>query len=347
MYPLLSYADNLQPAMCNNGGAMRRMRMFPHFAIIPATLPLMAALVLAQTQPQSAQPSQSNTADATELVLQGQTLSNDGKLDAAMALYQRALEMAPNLYAAQLYMGVALDLQGKYDEARRYLAKAIQLASDQQAIQALRVMAVSYAFQCNTAKAGEYEKRAFDLQDTWKKYADAANTADELARIYLECGDLNDALEWYQEGHETALKNPAITPADKDLWEFRWQAAMARISARRGEAAQAQQHLAAAKAILDKNDNKDQMRFYPYLEGYVALFGGDYKTAIADLQKAEQRDPFVLSLLAQAYEKSGDKTQAVECYKKVLTIYMHNPSNAFARPLAEQKLAALASSQAQ
>jgi hypothetical protein len=49
-----------------------------------------------------------------------------------------------------------------------------------------------------------------------------------------------------------------------------------------------------------------------------------------------------LSLSAQAYEKSGDKAQAIEYYKKVLTINLHNPSNAFARPLAKEKLAALA-----
>jgi len=44
-------------------------------------------------------------------------------------------------------------------------------------------------------------------------------------------------------------------------------------------------------------------------------------------------------MLAQAYEKSGDKAKATEYYKAVLTIYSHNPTNAFARPLAQQKLA--------
>ena len=79
------------------------------------------------------------------------------------------------------------------------------------------------------------------------------------------------------------------------------------------------------------------MRFYPYLSGYVAFYLGDYKTAIAELQKADQKDPFVLSLLAQAYEKSGDKAQALDYYRKVLTINSHSPTNAFARPLAKRK----------
>ena len=99
-----------------------------------------------------------------------------------------------------------------------------------------------------------------------------------------------------------------------------------------------QQHVAAAKAILDKGGNPEQARFYPYLTGYVALYLSDYKTAIADLTKADQRDPFILVLLAQAYEKSGDKEQATGYYRKVLTVNTHNPTNAFARPLAKKKL---------
>jgi len=277
-----------------------------------------------------------------ELVKQGEQLAKDGQADNAIALYERALQLDPDLYQAQLLLGAALDLQGKYPEARQHLSKAIELAPDQNAAQPLRVMAVSYAFECNTDKAAEYERRAFDLQYNWKKYSDAAGTADELARIYLECGDLDNAFQWYQTGHLTALRNPDITAAEKDLWEFRWEAALARIAARKSQADKAKQHLAAAKAILDKNDNPDQVRFYPYLAGYVALYTGDYKAAIAELQKADQKDVFVVSLLAQAYEKSGDKTQAIEYYKKILTFNTHNPTNAFARRLAKQKLAILA-----
>jgi tetratricopeptide (TPR) repeat protein len=278
-----------------------------------------------------------------DLIKQGQKLGNEGKADEAKALFARALQIDPDSYQAQLYMGVALDLDAEYDDARKHLAKAIELAPDQQAVQPLRVMAVSYAFQCNTDKAAEYERRAFDLQYNWKKYADAAATADELARIYLECGDYDNAFQWYQTGHLTALKNPDIKPAEKDLWEFRWEAALARIAARKGQGEQARQHLAAAKAILDKNANPDQVPFYPYLAGYVALYGGDYKTAIADLEGANQKDVFVLSLLAQAFEKSGDKARALEYYKKILAVNAHNPVTAFARPLAKKKLAELGS----
>jgi tetratricopeptide (TPR) repeat protein len=44
----------------------------------------------------------------------------------------------------------------------------------------------------------------------------------------------------------------------------------------------------------------------------VALYRGDYQTALEDLQKANQNDPFIQSLIGQTYEKLGDKEKAME-----------------------------------
>ena len=170
-------------------------------------------------------------------------------------------------------------------------------------------------------------------------YIGAAEISNELARIYLESGNTIDAYKWYKSGYETAQRKTDLTDADKNLWLFRWEHAQARIAARRGKAEEAQQHVAAAKSALDKANNPDQARFFPYLTGYVAFYTGDYKTAIADLQKADQRDPLILALLGESYEKSGDRSNAMDYYRKVLASNAHNPTNAFARPLAKKKLA--------
>ena len=317
--------------------------MRPRCSLFLLVLILWAASVLAQTNPQTPAPpsstpkSSAQTSEALELVEQGQKLNSEGKQDEALALYSRALQLLPDLYQAELASGVALDLEGKYQQARVHLAKAIALATPEQKIQALRTMGISYAFSHDPSEAAKYDQQAFDAQYGEKKFDDAAGTANELARIYLESGDVDNAFQWYQTGHLTALLKPNMTPAEKDLWEFRWESALARIRARQDRKDEAQKHLAAAKALLDKGTNPDQVRFYPYIAGYVAFYGGDYKTAIVELQKGDQKDVFVLSLLAQAYEKSGDKAKAMEYYKQVLTINAHNPGNAFARPLAEQK----------
>ena len=276
---------------------------------------------------------------ALDLVKQGEKLNSEGKQDEALALYRQALEMSPNLYEAHLASGAALDLKGNYDDARQHLTKAIELAPADKKQQALRSTAFSYAFEGNAGEAAKFEQQVLDARMSAHDFIGAAETANELARIYLESGDTANAFKWYQSGYETAQRKPDLSEADKNLWLFRWENAQARIAARQGKADEARQHVAAAKAALDKANNPDQARFFPYLTGYVAFYTHDYKAAVADLQEGDQRDPFILLLLAQAYEKSEDRSQAMEYYRKVLAINTHNPTNAFARPIAKKKLA--------
>jgi len=279
--------------------------------------------------------------DPAQLVAQGQKLNTDGNQAAALALYERALQANPHLVDAHVAAAVALDLEGHYAEARTHLDDAIaSAAADSIRARALRTMAVSYAFTRNGDDAAKYERQVIDPALARQDFVGAADVDNELARIYLESGDLENGYKWYQTGHETALRKTTLTAAERDLWDFRWEHAQARISARRGQRDDAARHVAAAKAILDRGTNPDQARFFPYLTGYVALYLGDYTGAIADLQKADQHDPFILSLTAQAYEKMGDKTHAMDFYRQVLTINTHNPPNAFARPLAKQKVPA-------
>lgn len=249
-----------------------------------------AACSLAQTSPAQAA---SGQADATDLVKQARKLNSEGKQDEALAIYRQILQTSPDSFEANLGSGIALDLKGDYAEAHRYLAKAIEVAPPQAKPQALRSMAMSYAFGRKPDEAAKFERQVFDSNLAAQNFAGAAEIANELARIYLESGDTDNAFKWYQTGYQTSLRKPDMPGTEKNLWEFRWQHAQARIAARRGNREEAQKHVAAAKAALDKAANPDQARFYPYLTGYVAFYVGDYKTAIADLQQADQRDPFI------------------------------------------------------
>jgi tetratricopeptide (TPR) repeat protein len=293
----------------------------------------LATFAVAQPPQQGAGP-----AAAANPLAPGQKLISEGKLDDAIAFYQKALQASPTAWDAYLGMGAALDLKGDYSAARQEIQKGIDAAPANGKVRALRTMAVSYAFSGDANEAGKYEEQAYKLQFAANDFSGAAGTADEAARIYLENGDLENAQTWYAKGHSIALTDPKLTDADKDLWTFRWESAQARIAARRGNKAEAQQHLLAAKAALDKGTNPEQAQFVPYVEGYVAFYGGDYPTAISDLQKANQKDPFILVLMAQAYEKSGDQKNAMDYYHKVLQVYSHNPTGAFARPLAQRKV---------
>jgi tetratricopeptide (TPR) repeat protein len=312
----------------------------PYRALSFLLATLVVSLICLQTARAQAAPSASASSnDALSLVKQGQKLNGEGKQDDALKLYKQALEKSPDLYEAHLESGIALDLKGDYSAAREHLQKAIEVAPDDQKNRARRVMAFSYAFESNGAEAEKYEKQAFDSLLAKPDLEAAAGVANELARIKLESGDIDGATTWYKTGYDTAVRKTDMKEADKNLWAFRYAHAQARIAARRGQRDEAQKQVAAAKAALEKANNPDQAQFLPYLTGYVAFYAADYKTAIADLQKASQEDPFILMLLAQSFEKSGDSARAKEYYGKVMANNGHGPTNAFARPVAKKKLA--------
>src|ERR1700740_2943045 len=252
-----------------------------------------------------------------EFIKQGQQMMREGKLDEALALYRNTLQLSPNSVPANIAAGRVLDLLGQGEEARGYLAKATGVAEPpEQKAMARRAMAMSYAFEGNCKKVVQYEQQVFDYYGSVKDFFQQGEITDEAARVCIDSGDLDAAHQWYQIGQDTGLKEPDIKPARQDLWEFRWEHAQARIAARGGNQAEAQKHVAAAKSILDKGTNPEQAQFLPYLQGYVAFYGGDYKAALQELLKANQNDPFIQCMIAQTYEKLGDEQKASEFYLK-------------------------------
>lgn len=246
-----------------------------------------------------------------------------------------------------LRQATALDLEGKYADARQLIQKEIDSASDPRAkANAQRAMAMSYAFESNCKKTTEYEQmvmaywRTRESEDPKNAFYQQGEMANEAARVCIDSGDLDAAARLYKLGTELGLKEPGISDDRKALWEFRLAHAQARIAARRNQKADADKAIAAARAALDRMTDlkRQQEAFFPYLTGYVALYLGDYQKALSDLQKANQNDAFIQCLIAQTYEKLGDKDKAMEYYRKASGTRAHNPPAAYAVPLARKKL---------
>jgi tetratricopeptide (TPR) repeat protein len=308
-----------------------------------AILLLFAGVGFAQSTPQTSQP-QAPQASAqrgpSEEIKAARKLVDAGKYDEALAAFEKIAKADPKNWESHLGIGAVLDLKGDYAGAQKHFQEAIDIAPADFKPAGWRSMMLSYGFARDAKDAEKYGKQVFDYRQQKNDTDAAAEAANELARVLLESGDVNAAEKWYRIGHETALKKANLSPQERDLWDFRWESAQARVAARRGNKAEAQKHAAAGKAILDKGTNPEQAPFLPYLNGYVAYYAGDYKTAVDEFSKANPRDPFNLVMIAQAYEKLGDQAKAKEYYEKVLASNAHNPTNAYARPIAKQKVAA-------
>lgn len=292
-----------------------------------------AAPFLAQTPAQREQP---------EFIKEGQRLMREGKLEEALALYRETLKTTPLSLTANAAAGNVMDLMGRGEEARKYFQKAIDIADtpENKAV-AQRFMAMSYAFEGNCKKTVEFEQKVFEYQASVKDFYQQGEMADEAARVCIDSGDLDTAQKWYQLGHDVGLKEADIKPDRVDLWNFRWEHAQARIAGRRGNQAEAQKHVAAAKAIFEKGAIPQQAPFVRYLQGYVAFYGQDFKAALEYFLQANQNDPFIQCMMAQTYEKLSEKDKAIEAYRKAARATAHNPPAAYAVPFAKKRLASL------
>lgn len=308
-----------------------------------AALLIAATTLLAQAPQQRAQQIDPNS--PAGMAQQARRLASQGKLDEAWSMAEKAMQADPKNSDAHQAAGIVLDLQGKYAEAHKHLQEAVNTAvNDREKASARRSLAVSYFFERNAKGAEEAEKPLIDEDMAKKDYAGAADICNELGRLLLESGNYEGALKYYRMGHQ-ASKQADIPPEQHALWDWRWENAHARIMIRQGNKAEAQHDIEEGKKALEKTspeDQKAQAQYWPYLTGYVAFYSGDYDKAISDLKdasdKAGGRDPFILALLAQAYEKTGKKDDAMDLYKKIMTLNVHNPTGAYARPIAKKAL---------
>jgi tetratricopeptide (TPR) repeat protein len=277
--------------------------------------------------------------DPLKLVQQGRRLNTEGKQNDALALYEQALKVSPDLFEGHLASGIALDLLGRYAEARQHLTRAIALAPPEAKVNALDAMAVSFAFEGKADQGAPFYQQAFDLESA-ERPASAAEQANALGRLYLETGNTKSAARWYQTGYEMSRRQKDEPGSQLDLWRFRWLHAQARIAVREKRVTDANANRNAAKALVAATKSlSDQGPALAYLDGYLALYSGKPKTALAVLASADQTDPFVLMLQARASEKAGAAAGAKAFWRKVLELNGHSLQNAFARPAARKALA--------
>jgi tetratricopeptide (TPR) repeat protein len=161
--------------------------------------------------------------------------------------------------------GVRFDLEGKGSEARDAFQQAIDAAPTPAAkAAAQRAMAMSWAFEGNCKKTVEYEDMVIAYwQDQEKASPENAfyqqgEMADEAARVCIDGGDLQTAYDLYKKGRDLGLREPNISPARKDLWDYRWEHAQARIAARRGNKSEADRHVRAAQSVLEDMKQQDK-----------------------------------------------------------------------------------------
>lgn len=246
-----------------------------------------------------------------------------------------------------------LDSRGETSQARAIFEKLIASAPDPaQKAAAQRALAISYAFDGDCANAAKLEEQVIaywvtrESAEPQNAFYQQGEMANEAARVCIDSGDLASAEKYYRRGAELGLREPAPKTHPKSLWDFRLTHALARLAARRGDKSTAARYIADARKILDSDSSMAaaQERFFPYLQGYVALYTGDLTGADAAFAKTlatkgNENDAFFNYLAGETQELLGNQAKAKVYYQKAYDLATgHNPPGAFVRPHARKKL---------
>lgn len=247
-----------------------------------------------------------------------------------------------------------LDVEGRTAEARAIMQALLAGAPSDSARAPLhRAIALSYAFDGDCANTVKHEEaviaywRTREAVEPQNAHYQQGEMANEAARVCIDAGQLDEAERLYKLGRELGLREPAPQTHPASLWEFRTHHAQARLAARRGQAAEARRHVEMARRTLDADSAmaRQQRRFLPYLEGYVALYTGDAAAAEGHFrrtlaERGNENDPYFHYLLGESLERQGKAAEARASYQ---TAYDragmgHNPPAAFTRRAARAKL---------
>ena len=277
-------------------------------------------------------------------MLLGQVYTGIGKFDEAKAAFDRAVQLDGSTPRAYTFLGNIALLKGDYGKARDLFKVSMS-----------RQAANSAPFGPNygTAFTYVYQGQIKEAIKTLQAYADLyVKTGQEkvfpsvfiwnsIARLYLEYGDANEAIKYYEKGYAT-VPNSSIDAMQKKIWLGRLHHGKGRALAKLGKADEAWKEAEMIKTMIEEGgeDGKQFWPSYHYIAGYLKLEAGDTAAALEHLKQTDLTDPFHKLLLARAYDKAGDQAAAQKLYKEITEFKGVTIERAIAFPEAKKKLKA-------
>jgi tetratricopeptide (TPR) repeat protein len=233
-----------------------------------------------------------------------------GRFDESIAQYRKALAIDANFINSHQGIAAALMYQGKPDEA----AAELQKITDKARSDAERRTAL-FALTVVDVDSGKMDQA---LGEVDKQYALGEKTSDLPAmtgdlqlrgNILLEMGKADEAKAAF-ERLLTMTEGSSLSAEIKDNARLFHHYNMARVAIAKKDMAAAKTESDAFAKGTEALKNPNQTKQTHQLKGLIALEGKDYPNAIAELQQANQQNPYDLYRLCQAYQGSGDAGKA-------------------------------------
>jgi tetratricopeptide (TPR) repeat protein len=235
-----------------------------------------------------------------------------GRFDESVAQYRKALAIDPNFINSYQGIAAALMYQGKPDEA----AAELQKITDKARSDAERRTAL-FALMVVDVDSGKMDKA---LAEVDKQYALGEKTNDIPAmtgdlqlkgNIMLEMGKPDEAKALFERGLKMT-EGSSLSQEIKDNAKLFHHYNLARVALAKKDLTTAKTEAEAFRKGTETSKNPFQTKQAHELVGMIALEAKDYDNAVAELQQANQQNPYDLYRLCQAYQGKGDLGKAKE-----------------------------------
>ena len=263
-----------------------------------------------------------------------------GRFEDAIAAYRRALAVDPRFVASFVGIANARMFMGRGDEARATLGKLRAVArNDGELRQAAFWTAVSWLHEGRTEEALGAMREEYAIAE---KTGDAASMAQDLVtmgQIRLHAGRHAEALADFGRAVEV-VEGGEVPEGVKENVRRNHLFFEAWTALERGDLADAKERTESYRARAERAGIPFEIRRVHELSGHLALAEKDHARAVAELARANQQDPYVLTLLAKACEGAGDQERARATWRAVADWNRLSFPWAFVRREAREKASA-------
>lgn len=250
-----------------------------------------------------------------------------GRFDKAIHVAQEAIKHDPNAWQGYVLKAYGLTMTGDYENAQEILLDRADVSGDAEARLEYRVALVDSLIDTgNYPEAIKYLNALYG--DTSTRFSES-ELGDRLARggdiyflnrlgdTYLEYGNYGSAQDVYDNVLRICEASPDRNRTLIDI-QNTYMFNTARVALARDDTRKARRLLSELQSE-EKHSDPDRLGTQiAQLKGEIELVAGEPEMAIEYLHRISTDNPYILYLLAMAYDRNGQQDKAKKYYKLAL-----------------------------
>ena len=237
-------------------------------------------------------------------------LMKKGRFAESIAAYEKALSLDPNFVASHVGIGNNYLCEGRTDQARAAFARIAAVARTTGEKRLARFWtAASYVHDGATDKALDELRAGYALAEAERDSASMSGDLVQVGDVLREAGRLDEAAAKYAEAVKT-IDQADVPQQVKEATRRNHVFETSRLAVARGDLAAARSQAAEYATQIEARKAPFELRQLHELRGLIALADHRPAEAVRELALANQQDPRILYVSAQALRESGDAKRA-------------------------------------